>query len=77
MNNPPSPTGIQAGGVSDPPIRRSPRLEHRRLLLGGNGDGASSPAPAQDGTVAQGGVRGTAAHAGRVVATTTTGTSKN
>jgi hypothetical protein len=75
MNNPPSPTSIQAGGVSDPPIRCSPRLENRRLLLGGNGDGASStaPAPAQDGTVparaqgsgggvAQGGVRGTAAH---------------
>jgi hypothetical protein len=83
MNNPPSTTSIQAGGVSDLPIRRSPCLENCRLLLGGNGDGASSPAPAppdpaQAGTVptrpqgsgggvAQGGVRGTAAHAGRVV----------
>jgi hypothetical protein len=73
MNNTPSPTSIQAGGVSDPPIRRSPRLENRRLLLG---DGASSPAPdppdptwpqGSGGGVAQGGVRGTAAHAGHVL----------
>jgi hypothetical protein len=73
MNYSPPPTSIQAGGVSDPPIRRSPRLENRRLLLG---DGASSPDPdppdptrpqGSGGGVAQGGVRGTAAHAGRVV----------
>ena len=43
MNIPPSPTGIRAGGGSDPPIRRSPRLENGRAS-------SPAPAPAQDGS---------------------------
>jgi hypothetical protein len=63
MSNAPSPTGVRAGGVSDPPIRRSPRLENRSLLGSNNGD--ELVAPAIGGGAAPGRGAGRAAPAGR------------